>query len=48
MDIVLKEKHIYFKVIGGTFDFFLFAGPTPDNVIEQFTNAIGKPFLIPY
>lgn len=48
MDIVLKEKHVYFKVIGGTFDFFLFAGPTPDNVIEQFTNVIGKPFLIPY
>jgi alpha-glucosidase (family GH31 glycosyl hydrolase) len=48
MDIIMKQKHIYFKVIGGIFDFFLFAGPTPDNVIEQFTNVIGKPFLIPY
>lgn len=48
MDIILAENRLQYKIIGGIFDFFFFAGPTPLEVIQQYTNVIGKPFFIPY
>ncbi|GFO05071.1 lysosomal alpha-glucosidase protein [Plakobranchus ocellatus] len=37
-----------FRTIGGILDFYLFLGPTPENVIEQYTEVIGRPFMPPY
>lgn len=37
-----------FRTIGGILDFFVFLGPSPADVISQYTDIIGKPFLPTY
>ncbi|GFS21400.1 lysosomal alpha-glucosidase protein [Elysia marginata] len=37
-----------FRTIGGILDFYLFLGPTPENVIQQYTKVIGRPSMPPY
>ena len=34
-----------FKVLGGVFDFWFFAGPTPEAVIQQYMSVIGQPHM---
>jgi alpha-glucosidase len=34
-------------LIGGTLDFYFFSGPTPQKVIEQYSDLIGKPLWQP-
>lgn len=48
MDIVLTETTLTFRFIGGKVDFYFFAGPTPADVMEQYTRLIGKPKLPPW
>lgn len=37
-----------FRTIGGILDFYVFTGPTPDDVIRQYTEVIGLPVMPPY
>nr|CAB3247932.1 lysosomal alpha-glucosidase-like [Phallusia mammillata] len=36
------------RTIGGILDFYVFLGPTPEAVIEQYTMVVGRPVMPPY
>jgi alpha-glucosidase (family GH31 glycosyl hydrolase) len=36
------------RSIGGIFDFYVFSGPEPESITQQFTSLVGRPFHIPY
>ena len=36
------------RTIGGILDLFVFLGPKPEQVIEQYTSLVGRTFLPPY
>ncbi|XP_067676211.1 lysosomal alpha-glucosidase-like [Haliotis asinina] len=39
---------IRYRALGGILDFYIFTGPTPDDVIDQYWALIGQPPLPPY
>ncbi|XP_048244679.1 lysosomal alpha-glucosidase-like [Haliotis rufescens] len=39
---------IRYRALGGILDFYVFTGPTPDDVIDQYWALIGQPPLPPY
>uniref|UniRef100_A0A7E4VGI2 Maltase n=1 Tax=Panagrellus redivivus TaxID=6233 RepID=A0A7E4VGI2_PANRE len=40
--------HLVYRTIGGQLDIYYLPGPTPENVIRQYHELIGKPFLPAY
>uniref|UniRef100_A0A1B6EMJ2 P-type domain-containing protein n=2 Tax=Cuerna arida TaxID=1464854 RepID=A0A1B6EMJ2_9HEMI len=49
MDIDLTPSPgITYRTIGGILDFYIFLGPSPADVVRQFTSLVGRPFLPPY
>ncbi|XP_050680926.1 lysosomal alpha-glucosidase-like isoform X1 [Leptidea sinapis] len=49
IDIVLQPTPaITYRTIGGILNFYMMLGPTPQQVITQYTEVIGKPFMPPY
>ncbi|KAJ0178509.1 hypothetical protein K1T71_006332 [Dendrolimus kikuchii] len=49
MDIVLQPTPaITYRTIGGILNFYIFMGPTPKEVVAQYTELIGRPFMPPY
>ncbi len=47
MDAVLTEEYVSFRVTGGVLDMYFFLGPTPMEVLEQYTRMFGRPALPP-
>ncbi|KAJ7394088.1 hypothetical protein OS493_003764 [Desmophyllum pertusum] len=49
MDVILQPTPaITYRTIGGILDFYVFLGPTPDQVVQQFTAVVGRPYMPPY
>ncbi|XP_033108978.1 maltase-glucoamylase, intestinal-like [Anneissia japonica] len=48
-DVTLSPApYLLYRTIGGILDMYFFLGPTPENVVEQYTEAIGRPYMPPY
>lgn len=48
MDVIVEDESIKFKALGGPIDLFFFAGPSPLDVVEQYTKIIGRPAMFDY
>ncbi|EIW73063.1 hypothetical protein TREMEDRAFT_24338, partial [Tremella mesenterica DSM 1558] len=48
MDVILRPEVLQYRMIGGTFDLYFLAGPTPIQVVEQYSHVVGKPSKIPF
>uniref|UniRef100_T1IW06 P-type domain-containing protein n=1 Tax=Strigamia maritima TaxID=126957 RepID=T1IW06_STRMM len=42
------QPAVTFRTIGGILDFYVFLGPTPEDVVKQYTRIVGRPTLPPY
>eukprot|EP00884_Botryococcus_braunii_P001437 jgi/Botrbrau1/11294/Bobra.0038s0060.1 len=48
MDVGITEERLQYRVIGGLLDLFVFLGPTPADVMTQFSSVVGRPHFPPY
>lgn len=48
MDVIVETESIKFKALGGPIELYFFAGPSPLDVVEQYTRIIGKPAMFDY
>ncbi|XP_077421965.1 sucrase-isomaltase, intestinal [Vanacampus margaritifer] len=49
MDVTFQPTPaLTYRTVGGILDFYMVLGPTPENVVEQYTALIGRPVLPAY
>lgn len=42
------KKYLEYNTLGGVFDFYFMAGPTPKEVASQYAEVVGLPAMMPY
>ncbi|CAF0774737.1 unnamed protein product [Didymodactylos carnosus] len=48
MDVMVQDDRVTFKTVGGVLDLFVFTGPSPHEVIQQYHHVIGHTHFPPY
>uniref|UniRef100_A0A4X2KUT5 Lysosomal alpha-glucosidase n=1 Tax=Vombatus ursinus TaxID=29139 RepID=A0A4X2KUT5_VOMUR len=49
MDVVLQPRPaLTWRAVGGVLDFYVFLGPEPKSVVQQYLEVVGYPFMPPY
>ncbi|CAH0474863.1 unnamed protein product [Peronospora belbahrii] len=48
MEVVARSDALTYRLTGGVIDVFICSGPTPHDVIEQYTDIVGRPAMPPY
>uniref|UniRef100_A0A8C0XDJ2 Sucrase-isomaltase, intestinal n=1 Tax=Castor canadensis TaxID=51338 RepID=A0A8C0XDJ2_CASCN len=49
MDVTFQPMPaLTYRTTGGILDFYVFLGPTPETVTQQYTEVIGRPVMVPY
>nr|XP_056706356.1 sucrase-isomaltase, intestinal [Euleptes europaea] len=49
MDVTFQPTPaLTYRTIGGILDFYMVLGPTPEQVVQQYTKLIGRPVMPPY
>ena len=48
MDIVPTEDRLSWRAIGGVLDVYIMLGPTPLDVMDQYTQLVGRPAMQPH
>ncbi|XP_069853023.1 uncharacterized protein [Dipodomys merriami] len=49
MDVTFQPMPaLTYRTTGGVLDFYVFLGPTPELVTQQYTEVIGRPVMVPY
>ncbi|XP_061493207.1 sucrase-isomaltase, intestinal [Rhineura floridana] len=49
MDVTLQPTPaLTYRTIGGILDFYMVLGPTPEEVVQEYTALIGRPVMPPY
>uniref|UniRef100_A0A671MM26 alpha-glucosidase n=1 Tax=Sinocyclocheilus anshuiensis TaxID=1608454 RepID=A0A671MM26_9TELE len=48
MEVTIQPAAITYRTIGGVLDFYILVGDTPEAVVDEFTQLIGRPFIPPY
>lgn len=48
MEVTYRSESLTYKVLGGVLDFYFFPGPSPLDVVDQYTHLVGRPAAQPY
>lgn len=48
MEVLARRSALTYRLTGGVIDIFIFSGSSPEDVIEQYTDVVGRPAMPPY